>query len=346
MFAGSNPEIVSRAESAATQIVRFPVGTLATQRHEISSERPQVFATVLIGQSGLFQEGLTWILTKTEFHVVASASRVDELVLAAELRHQPFLLIVEVDNDPESAIRQIELFKEQHPAARIAVVADLDRFDDIVSMFRAGANALFPRGVTSTAFLKSLELVMLGETFLPSGILPFILDRAHEAPTAASNYTPILSAQQLCILGHLANGHANKVIANKLKITEATVKVHVKAILGRIGARNRTQAAVWAIHNGSPEHATDDGPPASSRAAVQLTFPVEPPTARRGPTGRAVVKTTSPPETRRARASAKPQQTWPSERRIVEEEQRHDEIALRTNRLRELRTVRDAAKGV
>ena len=68
-----------------------------------------------------------------------------------------------------------------------------------------------------------------------------------------------LSGRELEILRHLANGEPNKVIANDLDITEATVKVHVKGILRKIGAANRTQAAIWAIHNGlNPVFSADE----------------------------------------------------------------------------------------
>jgi two-component system nitrate/nitrite response regulator NarL len=68
-----------------------------------------------------------------------------------------------------------------------------------------------------------------------------------------------LSGRELEILRHLASGQANKVIANDLHITEATVKVHVKGILGKICATNRTQVAIWAIHNGlKPIYVSDN----------------------------------------------------------------------------------------
>jgi two-component system nitrate/nitrite response regulator NarL len=59
-----------------------------------------------------------------------------------------------------------------------------------------------------------------------------------------------LPGREFEILRHLASGRPNKVIANDLNITEATVKVHVKGVLRKIGAANRTQAAIWALHNG------------------------------------------------------------------------------------------------
>lgn len=60
---------------------------------------------------------------------------------------------------------------------------------------------------------------------------------------------PLLSRRERLIIEHLMEGHANKVIALHLRIAEATVKAHVKNILKKIGATNRTQAAMWARTN-------------------------------------------------------------------------------------------------
>jgi two-component system, NarL family, nitrate/nitrite response regulator NarL len=62
---------------------------------------------------------------------------------------------------------------------------------------------------------------------------------------------PCLSTRQRLILRYLIEGDANKTIARKMHITDATVKVHVKAILRKIRVHNRTQAAFWALNNGS-----------------------------------------------------------------------------------------------
>ena len=68
---------------------------------------------------------------------------------------------------------------------------------------------------------------------------------------ANSNKAPRLSARQKLILRCLIDGDPNKTIARKIHITEATVKVHVKAILRKIRVHNRTQAAIWAMNNRS-----------------------------------------------------------------------------------------------
>src|SRR5260370_39614175 len=86
------------------------------------------------------------------------------------------LLVIDVGDDKGSTIREIELFKEQYPAAHVAVLADRNQLNDsnIVAAFRAGANAYFAKGTTSNPFIKSLELVILGETILPSAILSLL----------------------------------------------------------------------------------------------------------------------------------------------------------------------------
>ena len=70
---------------------------------------------------------------------------------------------------------------------------------------------------------------------------------------------PRLSPREKIILRCLIEGNSNKCIARKIEIAEATVKVHVKAILRKIRVQNRTQAAIWAMNNGSLTQATNNG---------------------------------------------------------------------------------------
>jgi len=89
------------------------------------------------------------------------------------------------------------------------------------------------------------------------------------ASEAKSSYTPRLSARQQAILRCLIQGDSNKTIARKMAIAEATVKVHVKAILRRIRVHNRTQAAIWAMSNGPFISAKDDASPALEKLPVE-----------------------------------------------------------------------------
>ncbi len=232
----------------------------------------QSFATILVGKSILLREGLASILRSEDFNVLASVSCADDLLPGT--LHQPRLLfiVVHTGDDFAAAVEQIELFGTRHPGGRIAIVADHYMLDELVSAFRAGAHAYFVDVMACDAFIKSMELVMMGETIFPPA-LSFVLDAEGDhlgeavpgdennqaiLVTTDDTFAPQLSPREKAILRCLIEGDSNKCIARKIDIAEATVKVHVKAILRKIRVHNRTQAAIWGVNQGSPTRPADN----------------------------------------------------------------------------------------
>jgi two-component system nitrate/nitrite response regulator NarL len=232
----------------------------------IMQKRP--FVVAVVGANALFREGLARILQAASFRIVASAPCVSELVLNSSARQSPTLLIVSAGDNPASAIQQIKTFKERQPTGPVAVVADHAHVHEIISAFRAGANAYFITVSSCDAYIKCLELVMLGEMIVPAAVLPSMDthgecdgelrtqsirsaddDKGRNLPEVDQGRTPRLSARQQGILRCLIEGDSNKAIARKIDIAEATVKVHIKTILRKIHVHNRTQAAIWAMNN-------------------------------------------------------------------------------------------------
>ena len=253
--------------------------------------RRQSFATILVGKSILLREGLARILRSANFRILASVSCADDLLPSKLQPHQPLFLVVHTGDDFDAAVEQIELFRDQHPGGRIAIVADHYRLGELVSAFRAGANGYFVDIMTCDVFIKSMELVMMGETIFPPAFLSFVLgpegDHLGEAVlrdeknqailfTTEDTLAPQLSPREKSILRCLIEGNSNKCIARKIDIAEATVKVHVKAILRKIRVQNRTQAAIWGMNNGSlTRPANDSSPPSTSDVSKRLPKPVE-----------------------------------------------------------------------
>lgn len=226
----------------------------------------QSFATFIVGKNVLIREGIARILSAANFRTLSSVSCVDDLSPSRLQSHPLLVLIVHAGDDFETAVEQIELLRERHPKARIAVVADHYRLDEMVSAFRAGASGYFIDVMTCDVFVKSIELVMMGETIFPPAFMLSILESeknrfAKAAPrqdndraitfTAERSITQQLSPREKSIMQCLIAGDSNKSIARKIDIAEATVKVHVKAILRKIRVQNRTQAAIWGMNNGS-----------------------------------------------------------------------------------------------
>jgi two-component system nitrate/nitrite response regulator NarL len=256
--------------------------------------RRRTIATILIGPSTLFREGLARILAPPNFRIIASQSSANDLDISTLAHYQSCLLVTEASDVPASEIEYIKLFKAQNPHGRIAVLGNRWRASDIVAAFEAGANAYFAHITASEEFLKAIELVMLGQTFLPSELLSCVrggehsdrqnrngdtphFDSGHELGSNDNRVTS-LSAREKGVLRGIVQGASNKMIARGSDISEGTVKVHVKAILRKIGVSNRTQAAIWAMTHEASVCAstwsdTHDTPPTSPYASAPQMSP-------------------------------------------------------------------------
>jgi DNA-binding NarL/FixJ family response regulator len=260
-------------------------------RERFTMRGRQSSAIILVGKNTLFREGLAGILRSADFRILASVSCADDLLPSKLQPHRPLFLVVHTGDDFGDAVEQIELFRDQHPGGRIAIVTYHYRLGDLVSAFRAGAHGYFVDVVACDVFIKSIELVMMGETIFPPAFMPFVLDPegaslGEAAPHDENNrailirtkdtLAPQLSTREKSILRCLIEGNSNKCIARKINIAEATVKVHVKAILRKIRLQNRTQAAIWGMNNESVIGlARNSSLPSTSDVSKCLPHPVE-----------------------------------------------------------------------
>jgi two-component system nitrate/nitrite response regulator NarL len=221
------------------------------------SDHPEpTVTTVLVCDNALLRIGLQGILRETPF-APAVATSIFNLAVVQDMPSEPALVLIEASQNISCLLEVVRQVREQAPQACIVALAD--RFDlDLVRLgHEAGVNG-FCSAVSAPAVLTtSLELVMLGESVLPFEVVRSIMDEAPQTqepslqsksiePSLSGATTCKLSAREAQILGCLKEGAPNKLIARKLDITEATIKVHIKAILRKIGVANRTQAAMWA----------------------------------------------------------------------------------------------------
>jgi DNA-binding NarL/FixJ family response regulator len=231
---------------------------------------------VLVGGSAARRQGLAQILSAADFHVVESACRVEDLTSSTLQYYKSIFLIIDIGDDLGTAVRQIELFRKHHACAHIAVVAAHSDRRKVVSTLRAGASAYLLRTGSRDAFIRSLELVILGQIIVPSEVAPRLfcglrgLDHGNDAPAANGN-SPTLSGREKSILPCLINGDSNKTIAQKIRISEAAVKVHIKRILRKICVHNRTQAAIWAMNNNACIGKANDGLAAPKATATEAS---------------------------------------------------------------------------
>lgn len=217
----------------------------------------QTIPTLLVESNTLLREGLRRILTETAYNPVALSPNLGGVLAEWEADAGPFLLVMGCSRDHEEACGQVRQIKSQYGSVRVLMLVDQYDLKQIISAFQAGADAYLIKSVSCEVLVKTLDLVMLGEIVFPSAVLDLLNEhvlrpngdaRTPGAEKASDEQfqSKGLSVRETVILRCLMDGDSNKLIARKFDITEATVKVHVKAILRKIHAKNRTQAAIWA----------------------------------------------------------------------------------------------------
>jgi two-component system nitrate/nitrite response regulator NarL len=221
------------------------------------SSEPAV-PTYIIASDGLLREGLRLILSNTRFSPNACAVELDDLTEVPSDR--PVLFIIGAGADQAVICSKI---RSQYPVAYVVAVADDSNPHVLSCALDAGASAALFSSVSPNALVSTLQAVTNGKLILIDSRL-WSLELQHKAEERASPplqseiprgdadeapATNKLSAREIEILQRIVRGDSNKHVARFFKIAEPTVKAHVKAIFRKIGAGNRTQAAIWALNH-------------------------------------------------------------------------------------------------
>jgi len=135
--------------------------------------------------------------------------------------------------------------------ARLIVLSSVMSVDELGACLRMGARGYLLTSISKDALTHSLALILLGETVFPSDLARALMGGGPTVVNpAVTRRLENLTMREVDILHCLTEGLANKQIARRLGIQEATVKIHVKSLIGKLGVANRTQAALWAVRAG------------------------------------------------------------------------------------------------
>lgn len=208
----------------------------------------------IVCPNSLVKEGLSRILSEDSFAVRNSLGNAASLL---EEEGEVTVLcdgeIVLFEASGPNIDQDIAALLGRHPQCKLVLLADAFDFDEMTDAFRAGVDGYIVKDIECQSLIESLKLIALGEKVLPSQLvkhLPLRSAMDNASIGDGSELVESLSDRELETLRCLIMGYPNKVIAYRLDISEATVKVHVKAILRKLGVQNRTQAAIWAVNNG------------------------------------------------------------------------------------------------
>jgi len=217
----------------------------------------------VIDPSTLSRAGLVSLLRAMGFTDVREAASVAEIQVGAA-RGDSDVVLVDLSLGAGDVRQIVQAVAERAPGAKVVFLAqDLD-IALLGACFAAGASGYLLKDISRDALQGTLNLVAAGEKVFPSalalqmaGLVSKLCERRAVPPGPQPGN---LSEREIDILRCLVTGYPNKTIAANLAIAESTVKVHLKRILRKTHASNRTQAAIWAVENGFAANTDLDRP--------------------------------------------------------------------------------------
>lgn len=187
---------------------------------------------------------------------VLEAGSLDEAMVIADRTPDLTLVLFDLNLGDRSGRDGVRRMVEVLGNRPLLVISGSDEVADIVDSVRLGARGYILK-TSSTAVLEhAISLALTGETFLPLPRAVLSGNVATEVARPSGQILDRLTDRQRDVFQLLLAGHSNKEIARELGVLEGTVKVHVRAIMQKLGVRNRTQVAVVAARSGCfPEDA-------------------------------------------------------------------------------------------
>lgn len=200
----------------------------------------------------LFRDGLARILNAyPDIEVAASVGSGEEAVTAVA-RHQPDVILLDVNMPGIGGVGATRQIREADPDAQILMLTVSERESDLFDAIRSGARGYLLKDATSDQLGDAVRRVHAGEAIIAPLMAAKLFDKFSEMPEAPKRSPKLdeLTEREREILHLLTQGLSNKEIGLQLALSPHTVKVHLHRILEKLDLRSRVEAAAWAVRHG------------------------------------------------------------------------------------------------
>jgi DNA-binding NarL/FixJ family response regulator len=197
----------------------------------------KTYSLLLVDDHAIWRGGVKAMLRGSEFEVIGEAGSSHEALEQAQLL-TPDVALLDIRMAGGDGLEALVALKTCVPETRVIMLTTYDNPTFLARALAGGAAGYLSKTVSRDELLQTLRSVVTGEMLL------------RREKLSDSTNTTALTPREEDVLRYLAMGLPNKEIAQKLFISDGTVKSHVEHILGKLGVSDRTQAVVWAIRNG------------------------------------------------------------------------------------------------
>jgi DNA-binding NarL/FixJ family response regulator len=215
------------------------------------SVSPRVRVLVADDQA-VVREGLVMLLGLSPGVEVVAAAADGEEAYSLARQYRPDIVLMDLRmprTDGVAATRRI-LSELQH--TRVIVLTTYADDESVFAALEAGARGYLTKDATAAEIQRAIRMVHAGEALLDPSVQRRLLERAVAPPQSQGqpSYPDGLTQREAEVLREIAAGRSNREIAERLVISEATVKTHVNHLLTKIDARDRAQAVAYAYQHG------------------------------------------------------------------------------------------------
>jgi DNA-binding NarL/FixJ family response regulator len=189
----------------------------------------------------LFRQGVAAVINaRQDMEVIAEAGNGLEAVDQYR-RHKPDVVIMDLRMPALGGVEAISIITSEFPNARILVMTTYQGDVEALRALKAGAQGYVLKSSIAEDVAHAIERVSRGKKYLPSAVAVALADHAIDGA---------LSAREVEVLRLIASGNSNLATARALSISEETVKSHMKSIIAKLNARDRTHAVMIAVRRG------------------------------------------------------------------------------------------------
>jgi DNA-binding NarL/FixJ family response regulator len=205
------------------------------------STGPSLIRILAVDDHPMLREGIaSLVASQSDMELVAEASTGRE-ALDQFRKHRPDITLMDLQMPGMDGIETMVAICGEFPVARIIVLTTYKGDVQVLRALKAGARAYLLKGLLRKELLETIRAVHAGQKRIPPEVAAVLAEHAVD---------DALTSREIDVLRLIAAGNANKLVADQLSISEGTVKGHVKNILSKLGASDRTHAVTVALKRG------------------------------------------------------------------------------------------------